>query len=252
MAPRPRQQRKSARGSQRPGPLDAATLFVDFHFPECHLALLAGSVVHGTATAASDLDIVVITPREDVPRWATFREFGWPIEVFAHTPDSYPASFAADAKKRWPLLPLLCRDGMVLRDRADMAQRIKDEAQALLDQGPAPLTEEEINERRYTLTWLLEDLEDVSDPVEVLLMAGSVTHCAASFLLAYHRRWLGQGKWLARELRRFDPERAEQVTRAVEVLRRAGDKETLVRFGDAALQLVGGRRFEGQSGSSDG
>jgi predicted nucleotidyltransferase len=156
-----RQQKKSARGSRRLGAMDAATLFVDFYFPKCHLALLAGSVAHGNATAASDLDIVVITPREDVPRWATYREFGWPIEVFAQTPDSYPAAFAADAKKRWPLLPLLCRDGMVLRDRAVMAHQIKDEAQALLDQGPAPLSEEEINERRYTLTWLLEDLEDV-------------------------------------------------------------------------------------------
>ena len=55
------------------------------------------------------------------------------------------------------------------------------------------MSEEEINERRYTLTWLLEDLKGVSDPVEVLLMAGSVTHCAASLLLNYHRRWLGQG-----------------------------------------------------------
>jgi predicted nucleotidyltransferase len=251
MPSRPRQQKRSARSSHRPGPLDAALLFVDFYFPECDLAMLAGSAVHGTATAASDLDIVVITPREDVPRWATFREFGWPIEVFAHTLDSYPAAFAAGAKKRWPLLPLLCRDGMVLRDRADLALRIKDEAQTLLDQGPAPLSEEEINKRRFTLTWLLEDLEGVSDPVEVLLMAGSVTHRAATFLLEYHRRWLGHGKWLARELRRFDPERAEQLTQAVEALRRDGDKEPLVRFGDAVLQLVGGRRFEGQSGSGE-
>jgi hypothetical protein len=182
-------------------------------------------------------------------RRATFREFGWPIEVFGHTPDSYPVAFAADAKKRWPLLPLICRDGMVLRDRADMAQRIKDEAQALLDQGPAPLSEEEISERRYTLTWLLEDLEGVSDPAEVLLVAGSLTHCAASFLLAYHCRWLGQGKWLARELRRFDPQQAEQLTEALEILGRIGDKGPLLRFGDAAPQLVGGRRFEGQSGS---
>jgi hypothetical protein len=236
-------------GSQRRSAVDAASAFVDHHFPECHLALLAGSAAHGPTTAASDLDIVVITPREDVPRWATFREFGWPIETFVHTPDSYPAAFAADVQKRWPLLPLLCRDGVVLRDRAGMAQQIKSEAQALLDQGPAPLNEEEISERRHTVTWMLEDLEGVEDPLEAFLMAGIVAHCAASLLLSLHCRWLGQGKWLPRELRRFDPARAQQLTDAIETLGRTGDKGPLVQFGDAVLDLVGGRRFEGQSRS---
>ena len=63
--------------------------------------------------------------------------------------------------------------------------------------------------------------------------------------------WKLAKAWLARELSRFDPVRAEQLTQAVEALRRTGDKEPLVRFGDAALQLVGGRRFEGQSGSGE-
>jgi hypothetical protein len=222
---------------------------VDRHFPECHLALLAGSAAHGRATTASDLDIVVITPREDVPRWATFREFGWPIETFVHTPDAYPTAFAADVQKRWPLLPLLCRDGVVLRDRAGMAVRIKQEAQALLDQGPAPLTEEEINQCRHTLTWIIEDLEGVEDPLEAFMMAGILAHRAASLLLSLNLRWLGHGKWLPRELRCFDPARAQQLTEAVDTLGRTGDKAPLVQFGDAVLDLVGGRRFEGQSGN---
>jgi hypothetical protein len=51
------------------------------------------------------------------------------------------------------------------------------------------------------------------------------------------------------ELRRFDPARAQQLTRALETLGRTRDKAPLVQFGDAVLALVGGRRFEEQSGS---
>jgi hypothetical protein len=225
---------------------EAATAFIERHFPDCAVAFLTGSVVQGQVTATSDLDIVVITAGTEEPRWATFHAFGWPIEVWVQTGETYRDAFAHDAKQRWPLLPILCRDGVVLRDNEAMAARIQREAREILEQGPPPLTEEEVGGYRYTLTWMLEDLEGCADPAEALLMAGYLAHSTAGFLLAYYGRWHGRGKWLLRDLRQLDPALADQLSEALETLGRTACKEDLIQFTEAALRLVGGRRFEGQ------
>src|SRR5260221_7174823 len=48
-------------------------------------------------------------------------------------------------------------EGMILKDRDQVAQRIKNEARQLLEQGPAPLSAAEITQLRYQLTDALDD-----------------------------------------------------------------------------------------------
>src|SRR5438128_1136553 len=179
----------SVDGSQRPPALEAALAFIDRHFPDCLVAFLAGSVARGEGTPTSDLDLVVITPQEGSFRWATFRQAGWPIEVWLMTSHTYSIAFAEDAKKRWPLLPEMCRDGIVLRDHDGLAQRIKSEARKILNRGPEPLSGAEMDQYRFDLTSLLEDLEGSRDQIDILLLVGGVFHVTATILLALHRRW---------------------------------------------------------------
>src|SRR5215207_3813390 len=139
----------------RLAPTAAAAAFVRARFPGCAAALLAGSVVRGEGRAHSDLDLVVIEAGAE-PGWATHHELGWPIEVFLQTPASYPAAFAHDRDRRWPLLPALCAEGVVLVDRAGLGRRVQEEARRLLAEGPAALSGDEVAWRRYDLTWMLE------------------------------------------------------------------------------------------------
>jgi hypothetical protein len=241
------QQQKSGDGLRRPATIEAAAAFTNRCFPECLAAFLAGGSSRGEATITSDLDVVIVTPQEGPFRWATFRERGWPVEAWFLTPHTYCAAFADDAKRRWPLLPEMCRDGFILRDRDGLAQRIKDEAATLLDQGPDPLSEAEMDQYRFDLTSMLEDLEGSRDPTEALLFAGGIFHVTATILLASHRRWLGQGKWLIRAPRDLDPKQAQELTAALHTLSRTGDRGKLVQVAGAVLDQVGGRLFEGQS-----
>ena len=69
--------------------LDAAVasargLVVD-RFPGARAAWLAGSVVTGTATPGSDLDVTVLLPGEPAPYRESMRWDGWPVELFVHT-----------------------------------------------------------------------------------------------------------------------------------------------------------------------
>lgn len=228
-------------------PIATATLFVKQHYPACATAFLAGSVVAGTATASSDLDIVVIVPDEQ-PRWMTLIAFNWPIEVFILTPDGYRDAFARNVQLRRPLLLALCASGVVLVDRAGVAQQVREEAARLLAAGPPPLTEEEIAACRHELTWMRDDFADAVDLDEARMMAPDLAVTAARVYLAYHRHWLGLGKWLLRELRAADADRARMFTQALTAIHCKGEKAPLLAFADEMLDLVGGPRFGGVSG----
>jgi predicted nucleotidyltransferase len=241
-------QQSSIARSQRLPAIEAASAFIVRHFPRCVAAFLAGSASRGEATATSDLDLLIVDPGEEAPRWATFHEMGWPIEAFLLTPTNYATAFADQVRKRWALLPAMCRDGILLRDQDGLAQQMKNEAAAILDRGPGPCSEADMNQYRFYLTDTLLDFEAASNLSQVLLDAGGIFHLTATIFLAHRQQWVGQGKWLLRQLQRVDPEQAQLLTDALETVCRTGDKSLLLQRSDAVLALVGGRRFEGQSG----
>lgn len=234
-------------------PIEAATAFVDDHFPECLVALLAGSVVRGEATATSDLDIVIVTTRQEAPYRESFRAYGWPIEAFIHTRESYLDFFASDARERTPSLQVMVTEGIVLRDTGGLAHQIKAEATAQLDRGPAPLTPDERTRYRYTITDELDDFLGSRRFAESFFVAGNLAAHAAELILITNRKWIGHGKWLPRALRRFDPAAALRLEEAVVAFCQRADKAPLVRFVEEALAPVGGPLFEGfhQSGKRD-
>ena len=61
------------------------------------------------------------------------------------------------------------------------------------------------------------------------------------------RQWIGHGKWVSRALSRFDPNLIQQLTVALENFYQRGEKEGLISYANQALNLVGGRLFEGYS-----
>jgi len=235
---------QSASAAQRLQPVDAATAFVDCHFPLCSVALLAGSVARGHAHPRSDLDVVVLSAGEQ-PRWATFAENGWPIELFVDAPETYAATFERQVQRQWPLLPILCVEGTILVDRNGQAQAVKDAATHVLAAGPGPLNDEDKIRYRHFLTVAYDDFADADDPDEARLLGHELATLAASCYLVSHRQWRGFGKWLLRSLRDADPAQARAFTHALAALDAHGEKDPLLQFVAATLQLVGGHRFEG-------
>ena len=73
---------------ERSDPPDAARALVKEKVPTARGAILAGSVVTGGATDASDLDIVVIADDPDAPYRRSIHFEGWPAELFVHTEET--------------------------------------------------------------------------------------------------------------------------------------------------------------------
>lgn len=232
--------------AERPDAITAAIAFIEQEFPTCSVALLAGSVARGEGHARSDLDMVIVST-DATPHWATHEAFGWPIEAFVHTPTSYLENFHYDIRQRWPLRPILCAEGLVLRDSDGLAEAMKATARKLLAEGPAPLNTEEIADYRFTLTWMLDDLADADTSDEARLVGHDLANVAARCLLASQRQWLGKGKWLLRRLREADPARARAWTQALAALDQQNETAPLLHFARGVLDALGGRQFAGQA-----
>ncbi len=230
----------------KPEPLEAAKRFIDEKYPDCDAALLAGSVVRGQGTAASDLDIVLF----DRSLGGSYRESfifkEWPVELFAHTLTSYREFFESDRKRGRPSLPRMVVEGIVLKD-SGVATQIKNEADILLQQGPEPWSSRTIDLNRYFLTDLLDDLSGSCSRHEDLFIAGELAIKLHEFVLRTNQWWTGNSKWVYRSLQEFDPDFAERFAGAFDRFYRTGDKTAVIQVAEHILAPVGGRLFEGFS-----
>ena len=129
--------------------IEAAKLFVERHFAKCDLAILAGSTVRNAATSTSDLDIVIIDRTLNDSYRESFVEFGWPIEVFAHTPETITMWIEKDIIRRKPSMPCMILEGLLIRGSQPYLEELKHQSETRIGNGPAQYTDEEDLTERY-------------------------------------------------------------------------------------------------------
>ncbi|MEU8571214.1 nucleotidyltransferase domain-containing protein [Streptomyces pathocidini] len=224
--------------------IDAARTVVEEHHPAARAAFLGGSVVTGRRTAMSDLDIVVLLHEAPAPYRASFRHGDWPVELFVHTEATWHAYVEREVRKRRSPLLWMCADGLLLFDTDGVGARITAEARKLTVAGPPTVSAEEIDDRRYAITDLLDDLSGSTDQGERLFIATELARRTGELVLAMGGSWNGGGKWLARRLETAAPGLGMRLHHAVrEALE--GQDEPLIGVVDEVLGQAGGRLWDG-------
>ncbi|MFJ6568813.1 hypothetical protein ACIQNU_15435 [Streptomyces sp. NPDC091292] len=84
--------------------------------------------------------------------------------------------------------------------RRRVGASLTDEARRRAAAGPPALSAEELDDRRYTITDLLDDLSATADRGERLFIAIELARRTGELALAVGGSWNGGGKWLARRL----------------------------------------------------
>lgn len=225
--------------------VQVARSFVDERFPEALAAFLAGSAATGLRTPTSDLDIVVVRESGSVVFRETVSHRGWPVEVFCNTIESITDFVMREtAARRSPLLRM-CAEGTLLIDREDLGAQIQAAAIEMYEAGPEPLTAEELEDRRYQVTDLLDDLAGTDDPDEQVFIAARLVPSVAELVLTMRGAWLGHGKWLLRQLRSVDSETCSRLLLGYRQVVTAGDAMPLCLAVEAVLDSAGGRLLEG-------
>ncbi len=179
-----------------------AQRLVERHFAHADAAFLGGSAAAGTATESSDLDVLVVLPaaHADTSFVETTRYEGQLVEAFCYGPTALANWLDKGRAERRPVLDRLIGDGIALTD-SDESDRLQVAAREVLLAGPEPLSHEERRLRAYSLSAVLDDLVDATDPGERFLLSAAAWCESAELALLVDRRWLGNGKWLLRELR---------------------------------------------------
>jgi len=227
--------------------IEAARAFVNQHYQDCLAALLYGSVARSEATSSSDLDIIIVA-HHDAPFYRkTLRESGWFIEAFVGSREFHIEKIRRPRANHNPSSLTARAGGIILKDEGDFAKGLKEQAIAILKQGPEPLTEAEVNQYRYIITDWLDDLIDCENSEEELFIAYDLVAKAAELLLAHNLRWIGERKWLYRALEKLDDQLAKQLIDETRQFYRTGEKEGLVQAIESILKLVGGKLYEGYS-----
>ncbi|WP_440604197.1 nucleotidyltransferase domain-containing protein [Bacillus sp. GB_SG_008] len=227
------------------GPMEAAKQVLASQFPTCDAALLGGSIARGEGTKTSDLDIIIFDGKLPSAYRESFIAHGWPIEVFVHNFTSYKDFFASDCKRGRPSLPQLVVEGIVLKDTKGIIPAIKKEAQYLLEKGPKPWTKEMIQQKRYFITDVLDDLIGAAKREDELFIASHLATLLHEFILRMNNCWMGQSKWFMKTLKKYDEQFAEEFVAVFEQFYKTGEKEQVIVFVNGILDMYGGRLFDG-------
>ncbi len=217
-------------------------------YPDAVQAWLSGSVVLGGATRTSDLDITVLREVGRARRESlTFQ--GWPVEVFAHTPDTIRWFVAKDLARRKPTMARLVATGIPLLPGAG-GEEIRRECAHVLAAGPGPVSGSEMDLMRYQLTDQVDDLVTIDPGPVGDAIAVEVWRLTADVLLASNTSWTGGAKWLIREIAALDTKLGtDYATRLHAGLHGAlrGDPLPLRSLAEEALAHVGGPLWAGFS-----
>lgn len=227
-------------------PLEAARCFINQFFPNCDGAVLAGSVVRGQGMATSDLDIVVFEKNINASYRESLIEFGWQIEVFVHNLSSYKHFFEMDYKNAKPSMQRMIVEGLILKDEGILGV-IKEEAKAMLEDGPERWTEETIRTKRYFITDVLDDFIGCQNRAEGIFIANTLANLLHEFVLRVNGHWIGTSKWIIRALKQYDETFAGYFVEAFDAFYQNGEKSRVIDLTDKVLMPYGGRLFEGFS-----
>ncbi|HEX7055884.1 MAG TPA: nucleotidyltransferase domain-containing protein [Bacilli bacterium] len=222
----------------------AATRFIGDYFPGCNAVIWAGSCAAGKGSSHSDIDLVIIDDTCERPFRQSYMAWGWPVEVFVITSDTYEDLFAANREAGTAALQRMIAEGRLLKDNGSGAPIIA-EAKRQVAQGPAPWSLDEMNRCRYEITELLEDLKEPSNRGEHCFTALSLAEKVPIFLLRANECWIGEGKWLYKTLQQFAPEFARAWMDAIRDCIANGNAQAVTKLAEQALEPYGGKLFAG-------
>ncbi|SCB57514.1 Nucleotidyltransferase domain-containing protein [Rhizobium aethiopicum] len=224
--------------------LAAARHCVDRLYAGAAFAYVSGSIMRGEGTVFSDIDLVVVFPSLDRAWRESFTEAGFPVEAFAHDPQTLAHYIHQDAESGYPIMGNMVATGSILGPDFESARAIQEKAAGMLAAGPKPLAGPAYDALRYQVSDLADDLRGERPPEEVAAIAAHLYQKLADLILLGHGQWAGRGKWAPRLLRKFDPQLASEFATAFR-LAAQGDGARLLDLADRAFALHGGRYFDG-------
>lgn len=238
--------------SSKHSPLFVAKELFETRFSGADVAFMAGSVVRGEASTYSDLDLIVIYPKVEFASRESFTHRDWPVEVFVHDPQTLQYFHnRVDALDGKASLYEMIYEGLEVPGPSPISDNLKEQAARALAAGPRALTPTELEDRRYLISFLLDDIREPKSRDEMFATSAILYNEVADFYLRGKRQWSASGKSLIRRLKKCDAAFARRFTDAFEQLYTHTNPAKLVEVVSEVLGESGGFLFEGYKRKAD-
>ena len=215
-------------------------------FQTAAVAFLAGSVIRGEQTATSDLDIVVVFDRLPNAYRTSLTWEGWPVELFVHDSETLRYFCEDDCWQAGvPSLPAMISEGIVLPRTNDLSKVLKAYANSLIAAGPKPWTEREVNDSRYAITDLVDDMRAPRSLEELHACAARLYPLVADHYLRSRQLWSARGKSIPRRLDAVAPGMGAVFGEAFRQTFTNGATDRVFALCEEVLAPDGGWLFEG-------
>jgi len=245
-------------------------------YPEAEVIFLAGSLVRGEGTSTSDLDLVVVfSELRSAYRDSYFYPIGellatqgemkgvpgkkgkdeekdnllskkLPIEAFVHDPQTLEYFFRkVDAPTGYPSLPSMVAEGIEVPAAGEFSGKLKQMAKTVLEEGPPQWTRKDIDQSRYMITDLVEDLKAPRSNEEMQAIATVLYPVLANHFFRRQNIWSAKGKTIPRRLKEVNPGIAGRFLESFNTLFTRNQAEAVIDLATEILTPDGGFLFEG-------
>jgi hypothetical protein len=167
--------------------------------------LVGGSRLRSEGDPYSDIDVVVVVDRPCRKRW-NFIIDGIEIETLINPPFQIRRYFIQDRQDGRGLMPHLLSTGHIVFDPQHLMASLQEEARAIWNAGPPPLSDRERWEFRYHAADALRDLADVetADKQRAVFLIGLILPMIINQHYRIAGRWLSKPKRLFNDLSDWD------------------------------------------------
>ncbi len=135
--------------------------------------------------------------------------------------------------------------GIEIPSPSEFSLRLKEIAQQKLAQGPVRLTIQEIDNYRFLITDLLDDIASPACKHEQMSAVMLLYAQLATFYLRAHNQWTGEGKILVRRLELYNEHMAQKFYKSFDHFFKTYDPQLILHLADEILEPWGGRIWDG-------
>jgi hypothetical protein len=215
-------------------------------YAHAEITFLAGSLVRGEGTSASDLDLVVVFKSLPEAYRESFRFGDWPVEAFVHDPQTLAYFFhKVDKPSGVPSLPTMVSEGIEIPQSSEFSRALKAAANSVIAEGPPSWARTDIDSSRYAITGLVDDLREPRSRAEQVATATALYAALSNHFLRKRGMWSAKDKTIPRQLRKVDLSFWEQFDASFNALLERGESAQVIALAEQVLASDGGWLFEG-------
>jgi hypothetical protein len=171
---------------------------------------------------------------------------GWPVEAFVHDLETLKFFLEkVDRPAGSATLAEMISEGLEIPGPSALSETAKVLARAALQNGPPALTENEVQDRRYQISELIDDIREPRNRQEMIASATLVYNKLAEYYFRSRCDWSCKGKAILKRMKKADPAFARRFGEAFDVLFSTGQPGRVIELAEELMAPQGGLLFEG-------